>query len=446
MTKSIARRDGDERRHEVAVHALDSNSGAWGKAATLTAIVNGANEAIIGRSLDGRIVSWNPAAERIFGWSANEAIGQHISITWVEPPEEVFRFLDVLCEGGPVPPVETVRRTRDGRVIDVLFTMSPIRDENGLLVGTALIVRDITDEKRMRNELQRMHGRLEEEVVARTRHLTAVNRELTHANEELDAFAYSVSHDLRGPLRALQGFGTLVLDANRARLDTRSVHWLERIVHNATTLGRLVDALLRLSRVARHPLRREAVDASALARSVVDEAMAATDVRAAVEVQPGIHLRCDPVLLRIVFDNLVGNALKFSARRGAPQIEIGTLEKESAVAVYVKDNGAGFDPRHADKLFLPFQRLHDAGDYEGTGIGLSLVKRIVARHGGRVWADGAPDAGACFFFTLPEAAVPDACLLCERFRSATGTCPKYPAGIPATTANATPACAVSGQA
>jgi PAS domain S-box-containing protein len=236
------------------------------------------------------------------------------------------------------------------------------------------------------------------ELEARVADRTA---ELEEANRELEAFTYSVSHDLRAPLRSLDGFSLAVLEDCRDRLDDRSADYLRRIRNASQRMGQLIDDMLRLSRLGRAPLQREPVDLSGLAAAVCRELAQAHPGRAVEAiVAPGVTGRGDPRLLRIVLENLLGNAWKFTARHPAARIEFGAREEDGRTACFVRDDGAGFDMAYADRLFAPFQRLHSASAFEGTGVGLATVQRIVRRHGGRCWAEGAVEAGATFWFTL----------------------------------------------
>jgi signal transduction histidine kinase len=227
---------------------------------------------------------------------------------------------------------------------------------------------------------------------------TATALEASEAlNQELEAFSYSVSHDLRSPLRAIDGFSLAVLEDGADKLDSESKAHLERVRAATQRMGRLIDDLLELSRVARAPMRLEPVDVTALSATVIAELREAEPARdVAVTIAPSLATRGDPRLVRVLLDNLLGNAFKFTGKRERATIEIGA----KAGAFFVRDNGAGFDPAYAEKLFGAFQRLHDARDFAGTGIGLATVQRIVRRHGGRVWATGEPDKGATFSFTL----------------------------------------------
>jgi len=243
-------------------------------------------------------------------------------------------------------------------------------------------------------------------------HLRALNGELTqqreaalNANRELESFSYSVSHDLRAPLRSIDGFSQALLEDYAERLDDEGKRYLRFVRESAQHMGRLVDGLLELSRVTRTELRREQVDLADLARRTI-ERLRARDPARQVDVAIGgpMIVRGDGRLLGAVLDNLLGNAWKFTSKRAHARIELGEREEKGERVFFVKDDGAGFDMAYGAKLFGAFQRLHGAREFEGTGIGLATVQRIVQRHGGRIWAEGAPDRGATFSFTLPPRA------------------------------------------
>jgi light-regulated signal transduction histidine kinase (bacteriophytochrome) len=286
---------------------------------------------------------------------------------------------------GEIKRFETVRLTKDGREIDVSVTTSPIRDRAGQVVGVSKVARDVSE--RRRTEL----------ALARAKDATDT------ANRELETFSYSVAHDLRAPLRGMNGFAHLLLDAYGNKLDAEGQDWLQEIVANAERMAQLIDALLALSRVARNEMRCEPVDLSALVRSVAAQ-LAATAPQRKVElvIEDQLEAELDPRLAVALVDNLVGNAWKFTSRVEAARIEFGHCASGTGNAFYVRDNGAGFDMAFAEKLFAPFQRLHAGGEFPGTGIGLATAQRILHRHGGRIWAEGSVDHGATFFFSVPR--------------------------------------------
>jgi PAS domain S-box-containing protein len=282
----------------------------------------------------------------------------------------------------------------DGRVRWILAQGQLFYDDQGQfrrLVGANL---DISDRKNKENEVNALNASLELRVDERT-------RELSFANKELESFSYSVSHDLRAPLRHIDGFATILSEEYGAGLPEEARSYLVRIIKSATDMGKLIDSLIKLAHLGRRELTRQQVNFGELVKAVIGDlpqAAASRDVEWRIEALPTAN--CDPDLLRVVLTNLLSNALKFTGRRDVAVIEVGTVAKNGELAYFVKDNGVGFDPRYADKLFGVFQRLHAQEKFEGTGIGLATVQRVIHRHGGRIWAESAPDGGATFFFTL----------------------------------------------
>lgn len=259
---------------------------------------------------------------------------------------------------------------------------------------------DVTDRVRADQEVKALKAELERRVEQRTADLIA-------ANQELEAFSYSIAHDLKAPLRAISGFAAGLREEHAVRLEEAGKHGIARIIANAARMTAMIDDLLGLSQVARIPLTRRRLDPAPVARAAAKEALAGYPC-AHLEVADMPPARADYGLLLQVYSNLIGNALKFSCKRQNANVEVGAERRGDRVVYFVRDNGAGFDMRDAHKLFGVFQRLHSVREFEGTGIGLAIVRRIVQRHGGRVWADAAPDAGASFYFTLEPGEPPPA--------------------------------------
>ena len=303
----------------------------------------------------------------------------------------------------------TVQATLGAFQRDWMLQVLPVHGGSGESVGCMVILNDVTDKLQAEEQLRRLNLELEARIEERTRELANANQDLAAANAELDAFAYSVSHDLRGTLRRLQGFAALLLESNHERLDATSAHQLDRVRANAEHMGQLVDDLLRLSRVSRHKLARVTFDLAPLARSHVGLLTEQHPDRAVeVVIADPLTAYGDPMLVRLALGNLLDNAWKYTRHADRARIEIGVEMLDTERVFYVKDNGAGFDPRYAARLFRAFERLHSEKEFEGTGIGLTIVHRVITKHGGRVWAAGEPGVGACFRFTLPEAGEPPA--------------------------------------
>jgi PAS domain S-box-containing protein len=338
----------------------------------------------------GQFLRVNPAWERVLGWTADELTAMPYD-GFVHPDDRAATAAETakLAAGGNTINFENRYRHRDG-TYRWLSWKAASHAERGLIYAAA---RDVSDDKRVARE--------------REQHVEALNT----VNQELEAFSYSVSHDLRAPLRHITGFAALLTRSAEGALDSDSRRYLRVIVDAAARMGRLIDDLLAFSRVGRTPLARAMVDLDQLAREVREEVLADANgrtVRWTVASLPRIE--ADPVLLRLVLVNLLSNAVKYTATRAEAQIEIGARAvKYDETTFFVRDNGVGFDMQYSDKLFGVFQRLHSSDEFEGTGIGLATVRRIVQRHGGRVWAEGSVGAGATFYVSLPSRQQEDVC-------------------------------------
>ncbi len=290
----------------------------------------------------------------------------------------------------------TVEMHDDRLAADYLVTVSPLRDKDGRLVGGVHVARNITERKRAEKELERYRVHLEDLVEERTTELTA-------ANQELEKFSYSVSHDLRAPLRHMSGFVELLLKHMGSQLDKKGRHYIDAIADSSKRMGMLIDDLLAFSRVGRAEMQRKKVNLNSLVRSAIQESeheVKTRDISWDIDDLPEVY--GDPSMLSLVLSNLVSNAIKYTSTRPHAEIRIGYKNDKDEIIFFVKDNGIGFDMKYADKLFGVFQRLHTQTEFEGTGIGLANVQRIISRHGGRVWAEGTVGQGAAFYFTVPN--------------------------------------------
>ena len=364
----------------------------------LADIVNSSDDAIIGKTLTGIITDWNPGAEALLGYTAAEMIGRPMTIIY--PPERVQEEAEILAriaQGENVRHYETVRMRKDGRPLNVSVTVSPIRDQTGAIIGASKVMRDITDRKRADAEIRKLNAELEMRVARRTAELEA-------ANKELEAFSYSVSHDLRAPLRHVLGFMELLQKEAGPSLSQKSIGHMAMISQATKRMGSLIDDLLAFSRVGRSDMKKSEVNLDQLVKETLEDFQVDTKDRNIVwKIHQLPAVQADRALLRQALVNLVSNAVKFTGTRAEAKIEIGCAPgRDSEIVVFIRDNGAGFDPRYAGKLFGVFQRLHTQEQFEGTGIGLANVQRIIHRHGGRTWAEGVVDSGATFYFSIPK--------------------------------------------
>lgn len=285
---------------------------------------------------------------------------------------------------------------KDGEIVDTILSVRLIHRGEGASREVLAQLQDISARRAAEREVLRVNADLENRVHART-------AELEQANRELESFSYSASHDLRTPLRALNGYAHILRNEEADRLSDDGRRMLERIWLNAEKMGVLIDELLQFARLSRHEMKTDRVDMRALAADVGTE-LRGEYPKAAIHIAPLPPAAGDGTLLRQVWQNLIANALKFSSKREQPEIRIDAEATDGEITYRIADNGAGFDMAHAGRLFDVFQRMHDEREFPGTGAGLAIVKRIVARHGGRVWAEAEPDRGATFYFTLPQRA------------------------------------------
>ncbi len=348
---------------------------------------------------DGTIEYVNPKFTETTGYAPEEAIGRQPSILKSGlTPKAVFADMWQRLRSGRQWHGELLNRKKNGELFWEDTSIAPLKDDAGRITHFVAVKEDISGRKQSEAEIQDYSTELERRVEERT-------RQLSESNRELESFSYSISHDLRAPLRALNGFASLMAENCENCAKTESLEYMARIRRASVRMGNLMDDILDLSRVARSEIRIEQVDLSTMVRSILDDlAVAGPPRNVLAGVEEGLQANGDATLLQDVLENLLGNAWKFSAQRDPARIEFGcSVEsgKDGGERVFfVRDNGAGFDMKYAGKLFGAFQRLHGPQEFEGNGIGLAMVRRIVALHGGRVWAASAPGEGATFFFTL----------------------------------------------
>jgi PAS domain S-box-containing protein len=362
----------------------------------LAAVVESSGDAILSVAIDGGISTWNKGAELMYGYGADEILGASLA-RLVPPPEKrsVESMLTSLLGGAPVIRRDATGRRRDGTVFDITATMTPIHDETGQVHGVSVVHHDISDRKAAERRIQALNDELEERVRERTTALVA-------ANHALENYASSVAHDLRTPLRAIAGFARVLEEDHAAQIDPEGRRLLGVVRTNAQDMGAFIDALLSFSAVDRQPPNKEDLDVETLVRECVESLQGDCEGRS-VDFRLGNlpPCRAERASLKQIFLNLLTNAVKFTRRREQAVIEIGSVTDDAGAVVYhVRDNGVGFDMSNTRRLFGIFQRLHAPTEFEGTGLGLANVARIVAAHGGKVWAEAEPEKGATFHFII----------------------------------------------
>jgi len=358
----------------------------------LSIVVRQSEDAIYLHDHEGKIISWNDGAEKMYGFSESEACNMKI---WNIVPEQLLsemqEVINEILKGKKIESREMNRITKYGKIIDVAFSASVIADVNGNLKSVAITEREITQQKKTRQEILQLNADLRKNVT-----------QLEVANNELESFSYSVSHDLRAPLRIINGYSGIMLAEHAGKLDEEMTRLARIIQHSADRMGMLIDDLLAFSRLGRRMLTKAPVDLNELVSRALKELDGSDTMKARISVGHLPSTEGDHALLYQVVVNLISNAIKYSGKKAEPVIEIGSLENDTEQIYYVKDNGTGFNMDYSHKLFGVFQRLHDSKEFEGTGVGLAIVKRVIAKHGGRVWAEGRPDQGATFYFSLPK--------------------------------------------
>ncbi len=386
----IARDVGDRNRMEMLQRRL-------------SAIVESSDDAIISKDLNGIIQSWNGGAERMFGYSAAEAVGQ--PVTMLMPRERVNEEPDILeriRRGEQIDHYQTVRLRKDGTLVNISLGVSPIRDINGMVIGASKIARNVTEQERTRTELETARTQLaaanadlEGRVAERTE---ALNEALTQMQE----FSYTVSHDLRSPVRAMQGYAAAILELYGAQLDARGKDFLQRIVRSGVRMDKLIRDVLIYSRLSLSNIQKQKVDLEKLLTDTLLQYEEFQGGRIEVVVRHPLSTVCaDEVLLIQVLANVFGNALKFVPPGVKPRVEVWTEEGAGKTRIWVKDNGIGIKPEFQSRIFGMFERAHQDPRVEGTGIGLAIARRVLGRMGGEIGVESDGEHGSAFWIELP---------------------------------------------
>ncbi len=356
-------------------------------------LLESAPDAIVIVDRFGRIEIVNAQTEKLFGYSREEMIGQPVEMLIPQRFHNTHAASWKTFSQSPHPRdmgvgLDLFGLRKDGTEFPVEVSLNPLVTGEGMLISSA--IRDVTERRRIELEIHKLNAELRRKL-----------DELSVVNKELESFSYSVSHDLRAPLRHIDGFARILKDEHAGQLDADGLRYLDRVLQSANQMGQLVDDLIHLARVGRSALVQQKVKLADIVRQAIAELPEEAEKREIEwRVEPLPEQECDPGLLKLVFVNLLSNAVKFTRGRETAVIEVGTREIGGATAIFVRDNGVGFDPQYADKLFGVFQRLHKQEDFEGTGIGLATVQRIIRRHGGEIWAEADLGRSATFLFTL----------------------------------------------
>ena len=364
----------------------------------LRSLIEAAPIAFITLDGAGRVHTWNAHAERVFGWTAEEALGHLVPFVSAPNMEEFLaRHRSQLSRDEPISELEVRRKRKDGELVDISVSTSLIHEDGEVkqIIGA---IADISGRKEAHRQLEELNHTLEARVAQRT-------EELERALADLESFSYSVSHDLRSPIRAIAGYAQVLEEDFESQLGADGMGYLSRILKGTERMSQLIDDLLHFAKTSRQPLHHRVCEMKELAQEVSQEIQLCYP-QAEVHISDLPRVEGDPNLLRQVWANLIGNALKYSRKSPHSRVEVSAQAGPEEITYQVKDNGVGFDMRHASKLFEVFKRLHRAEEFEGSGVGLAIVARVIQRHGGRIWGESVLGEGSTFRFTLPVHGAP----------------------------------------
>jgi PAS domain S-box-containing protein len=371
----------------------------------MAAIVQWSVDAIMSKDLHGIITTWNKGAEGLFGYTAREVLGKPITllIPWDRWHEEPV-ILDHIRRGEPIIDFETVRRRKDGSLVDISLCVSPVKDADGNIIGASKIARDITKRKRTEQALKDAHEELHRHAQELEQTVATRTAELRQTVAELEAFSYSLSHDLRAPLRTIHSFVELVLQQHGQQIGAQGTEFLRTSLNSAQRLDRLVESVLAYTRSSRQQLNFGTVDVDLLVREIISERLELQAPRAEVTLQSPLLPVCgDEASLTQCLTNLLGNGVKYVAPGVQPRLRVSSEQRGEFVRLWIEDNGIGVAPADQEHLFEMFRRGRSSCEYEGSGLGLAIVRKAVERMGGQVGVESEPGRGSRFWLELPKA-------------------------------------------
>jgi PAS domain S-box-containing protein len=370
----------------------------------MAAIVASSDDAIVSKDLNGVITTWNEGARRLFGYSAEEIIGKPVlTLIPIERHNEEPRILDRIRRGELIDHYETVRQRKDGSRIDISLTVSPIKDATGKIIGVSKIARDISERKKVERELQEAKERLAAANQDLEKRIETRTASLKEAVAQMEEFSYTVSHDLRTPLRGMAIYSAALMEDYSANLPPEAVHYLKRIADNAALLDKMILDVLTFSRIARAELRLEVISLNRLLAEFTEQYKTVPPPRAELQVGQLLDVMGHKPSLIQIISNLLNNAAKFVPAGVAPKVRIWTERRDSEVRLWVEDNGIGIPPEYQHRLFGMFERVHPHLSYEGSGVGLAIVRKATERMGGKAGVESDGVNGSRFWIQLPAA-------------------------------------------
>ena len=361
----------------------------------LRLVMESSHDAIFALDINEKVIFLNPSCEPIFGWNKDKIVGKHINeFLKLNDSKKIPNLIDLNSPDYSKRFFELSLKIKHGKQLDVELNVITVKMDSDQTIFMCF-ARNITEQKNAEKRIQELNNSLEHKVQERT-------RELQIANKEMESFSYSVSHDLKSPLRAIAGYANILQEDYKEKFDTEGQHFLNEVIRNADRMSHLIDSLLSFSRLGKKEVKKIEFDLQDLAKSVLEDLKPFPNPNATIKIEALGKAFADPDLIRQVFFNLIGNSLKYSSKKENPEISVSAKENQDETVISISDNGVGFNMEYYDKLFGVFQRLHSDKEFQGTGVGLALSQKIITKHGGQIWANSIENFGSSFFFTLPK--------------------------------------------